>query len=156
MATAQPTAPSQSHGDTADTLLDILRRLCAEGRVAIQIDPKRLTHIDSPVAFEADSNQWVYALLVITGIIWWQHSWQAGMTAAAVSIAIYLTVAKRIVRGRIDRRVREQVLNDVVRWRKLWSFGGIVLTEVTDAGEASRCEAPAGNWMEFTRRLARG
>ena len=150
--TAQQTAPIEPPAETAEALLEQLRRLHADGRIGIELNSKRLTHIDSPVAFEAESNQWVYGLLIVTGLFWWQFGWQAGAATAAVSVAIYLTVGKAFLRKRIDRRVRDQVLVDVVRWRKLWNFGGVVLRDARNGGED--CAAPGGNWMAFTRRVA--
>src|SRR5260370_42700306 len=68
--------------ETADELFRRLRRLYAEGRIAIDLDNKRLTHIDSPVSFEAWGNQWVYPLLALTCALWGWFGWKAGAGAA--------------------------------------------------------------------------
>ena len=141
--------------ETADELFQRLRRLCAEGRVEIDLDNKRLMHIDSPVSFEAWGNQWVYALLLLTGAIWYFFGYKIGIGAAVVSVALYLTVAKAFLRRRIERRVREQVLEDVVRWRKLWNFGGVALHVAGGTGGSERCESPRDNWMDLVRRLSK-
>jgi hypothetical protein len=144
-----------SYEETAEGLFNGLRRLCAEGRIAIDLDNKRLMHIDSPVSFEAWGNQWVYSLLALTCVLWWWFGWKIGATAAVASVLLYLTLGKAFLHRRIERRVREQVLEDVVRWRKLWAFGGVALRDTIDVSGAARCVSPNDNWMEFVRRLTR-
>ena len=142
--------------ETADELFRRLRRLCAEGRVAIDLDNKRLTqHIDSPVSFEAWGNQWVYPLLALTCALWWRFGWKVGAGAAVVSVLLYLTLGKAFLHRRIERRVREQVLEDIVHWRKLWSFGGVTLRSTADSANDGICASPRDNWMEFVRRLTK-
>jgi hypothetical protein len=141
--------------ETADELFARLRRLCAEGRVAIDLDNKRLMHIDSPVSFEAWGNQWVYSLLALTGVLWWWFGYKVGAGAAVASVLLYLTLGKAFLHRRIDRRVREQVLEDVVRWRKLWSFGGVRLRNTADGSAGGTCASPRDNWMEFVRQLTK-
>jgi len=135
---------------TAEELFKALGKLHAEGRVRIDLDIKRLMHIDSPVGIEAESNQWVYGLGVITALLWWQLGYKIGLAAMGVSLVLYLTLAKAHVRRRIDRRVRSQVLEDIVRWRKLWNFGGVALQDT--GAEGQRCAAPDDNWMDFVRQ----
>jgi len=141
--------------ETAEELFARLRRLCAEGRVTIELDNKRLTHVDSPVSFEAWGNQLVYPLLVLTIAVWWWLGWKIGAGTAVASVLLYLTLGKAFLHRRIERRVREQVLEDVVRWRKLWSFGGVSLRTTTDGSGDGICASPRDNWMEFVRRLTK-
>ena len=141
--------------ETADELFRRLRRLCAEGRIAIDLDNKRLTHIDSPVSFEAWSNQWIYPLLALTCVLWWRFGWKVGAGVAVASVLLYLTLGKAFLHRRIERRVREHVLEDVVHWRKLWSFGGVTLRRTADCAADEICVSPRDNWMEFVRRLTK-
>jgi len=150
-----PIAIPPEAAETADELFARLRMLCREGRVAIDLDNKRLTHIDSPVAFEAWGNQWVYSLLALTCGLWWWFGWKVGAGAAVASVLLYLTLGKTFLHRRIERRVREQVLEDVVRWRKLWSFGGIALRSTAARAGDGLCASPGDNWMEFVRRLTK-
>src|SRR5215469_4183919 len=136
--TPQVVIPPEA-AETADELFARLRRLCAEGRVTIELDKKRLMHIDSPVSFEAWGNQLVYPLLLLTIVAWWWLGWKVGSGVAVVSVLIYLTIGKAFVYRRIERRVREQVLEDVVRWRKLWNFGGVSLHTKGEGAAASTC-----------------
>lgn len=156
MTLPQSSEPSETAGETAETLLANLRRLCEDKRIAIGLDAKRLMHMDSPVHFEAESNRWVYGFLAITALVWWQLGWKPGAAVAVLSVIFYLTVAKAFLHRQIDRRVREQVLADIVRWRKLWNFGGVILTGTGGTAEGSSCKAPRGNWMEFVRRFRDG
>jgi hypothetical protein len=141
--------------DTAEELFARLRRLCAEGRVSIELDNKRLSHIDSPVSFEAWGNQLVYPLLLLTcGVFWW-FGWKVGAATGVVSVLAYLTIGKAFLHRRIERRVRDQVLEDVIRWRKLWSFGGVSLRLAGDGAADETCVSPSDNWMQFVRRLTK-
>jgi hypothetical protein len=142
-------------GETAEELFARLRRMNAEGKVALDLDLRRLMHIDSPVAFEAESNQWVYGLLIVTAIVWYVFGYKIGLGAATASVLFYLTVAKAFLRRRIERRVREQVLEDLARWRKLWTFGGVTIREIADGGDGEICKSPSDNWMDFVRRRSR-
>jgi hypothetical protein len=140
--------------ETADELFARLRGLCAEGRVLVELDHKRLSHIDSPVSFEAWGNQLVYPLLLLTSLLWWWFGWKVGSATAVASVVAYLTIGKAFLHRRIERRVQEQVLEDVVRWRKLWSFGGVTLRLVDGEEGALTCVSPGDNWMQFVRRLS--
>jgi hypothetical protein len=150
----QVTIPAEA-AETADELFARLRRLCGEGRITIDLDNKRLAHIDSPVSFEAWGNQWVYTLLALTCALWWWFGWKVGAGAAVASVLLYLTLGKAFLHRRIERRVREQVLEDVVRWRKLWSFGGVTLRSTGGGVSDAVCASPGDNWMEFVRRLTK-
>ncbi len=140
--------------ETASELLARLRRCHADGRVAIDFDMKRLMHMDSPVSFEAESNQWVYGLLALTAALWYVFGYKIGLATAAISLSLYLSLGKVYLRRRIARRVRGRALDDEAQWRKLWDFGGVTLQETKPGGAGARCVAPGDNWMEFVRRLS--
>jgi hypothetical protein len=53
------------------------------------------------------------------------------------------------VHRRIERRVRQDALADLDKWRKLWRFGGLILASA-ERPEAA-CASPHGNWMAFVR-----
>ena len=149
----KPAAAAQK-GETAAALLARLRRLHADGRVVIDVDLKRLTHMDSPVAFEAEINRWIYGLVLLTTALWYVLGYKFGLGTAAISLALYLSLGKMNVRRRIERRVRSKAMDDEAHWRELWSFGGVTLREVVDGGRC--CAAPADSWMEFVRQLSAG
>jgi hypothetical protein len=136
-------------GPSAGELLRALRRLHAEGRVALTTDAGRLKDIDSPVVVEADTNIWLYAGMAAALGAWGRWGGTAALGAAALGAAAYATLGRRYVRRRLERRVREEALLDLERWRKLWRFGGVSLS----APGLPDCRAPEGNWMEFVRRL---
>jgi hypothetical protein len=131
-------------------LLRILRRLVAEGRVAIHADPRRLQHMDSPVVVEADANLWIYAAVAAVLLAWWAWGNLWALGTAAIGMLAYFTLGRRYVERRLERRVRQVALEDSDTWRRLWRLGGVRLAA---PGEPD-CEAPDGNWMAFVRRLA--
>ena len=147
---AAPAPPTTS--PSAGALLAALRRDVAEGRVELGVEPKRLNHIDSPVAFEADGNIWAYAALFIAAALGWRWGVVAGLAALAVGSVVYLTLGRAYMYRRIERRVRGAALDDLEKWRKLWRFPGLTLT-AKDRRDLAPCASPDGNWMAFTRAL---
>ena len=146
-------AAQPATGQSAGELLAVLRRGLAEGSVQLRVEPMRLNHIDSPVAFEADGNIWAYAALLIAGALWWRWGMLPGLAALALGVVVYLTLGRAYMYRRIERRVRGVALDDVDRWRKLWRFGGLTLT-AKDQRDLAPCTSPDGNWMAFVRALA--
>jgi len=146
-------AAQRTTGQSAGELLAALRRGLAEGSVDLHVEPKRLNHIDSPVAFEADGNIWAYAALFIAGALWWRWGMVPGLAALALGVIVYLTVGHAYMYRRIERRVRGAALDDLDKWRKLWRFSGLTLT-AKDRQDVAPCASPDGNWMAFTRALS--
>ena len=146
-------AARSATGETAGELLVALRRGVAEGRVELRVEPKRLNHIDSPVAFEADGNIWAYAALFIAAVLWWRWGIVPGLAALAVGVIVYLTLGRAYMYRRIERRVRGAALDDLDKWRKLWRFSGLTLT-AKDRRDLAPCASPDGNWMAFIRALS--
>jgi hypothetical protein len=140
-------------GESAGALLAALRRGVAEGSVDLHVEPKRLNHIDSPVAFEADGNIWAYAALFIAAILWWRWGMVPGVAALALGVIVYLTLGRAYMYRRIERRVRGVALDDLDKWRKLWRFSGLTLT-ARDRRDLAPCASPDGNWMAFVRALS--
>jgi hypothetical protein len=140
-------------GESAGELLAALRRGVAEGRVELRVEPKRLNHIDSPVAFEADGNIWAYAALFIAALLWWRWGMMPGLGALGLGVVVYLTLGRAYMYRRIERRVRGVALDDLDKWRKLWRFSGLTLT-AKERRDLAPCASPDGNWMAFTRALA--
>jgi len=135
---------------SADELFRDLRLLIERGDLRLELDLVRLDHIDSPVAVEADSNVWVYGLILVCVAAFWQGGTWPGVAAIGMSLLLYFTVARAYVRRRLSRRVHERALGDGGVWRRLWRFGGVTLVGLG----AARCVAPDGNWMALVRSLA--
>lgn len=134
----------------AAELLSVLRRLVGEGKIDIAVDPRRLNHIDSPVASEADGNIWVYGAVGIAALLLWWKGPVPAVAVLAVGALLYLTLGRAYIHRRIERRVREKALNDLEVWRKLWRFPGLRLKGAGDSGLGD-CASPEGNWMAFVR-----
>jgi hypothetical protein len=141
---------TESPPETAAALLTALQRLSAERTVEIDIDARRLNHIDSPVASEADGNIWIYGAVGLAALVLWWKGIVPAVAVLAVGALVYLTLGRAYVHRRIERRVREKALHDLEVWRKLWRFPGLQLRAAGDAGVAE-CVSPEGNWMAFVR-----
>jgi len=146
LAAAEP-----AEGDDR-ALLKRLARACRGGTVAIEADPKRLAHIHSPVLSQADANQWLYALLAVSGALWWALDWRWAAAAAALWLAAYLAFGRRTLARRLMLRI-ERRLDDPAAWNALWSFGGIALA---DRETGRRCAAPEEDWRGFARSVRQG
>ena len=136
--------------ETAEALLVRLRQLDRDGRIAIAIEPRRLYHIDSPVASEVDANLWVYGLILLAALAWWWRGWTLALPATVVGVALYLTLGRALMHRRIALRVREKGLESLDTWRRLWRFPGLTL-QAKDRPGLSDCASPDGNWMAFVR-----
>jgi len=139
--------------ESAETLLAALRRLDGEGRLEIRIEPRHLTHIDSPVASEADGNLWIYGFLLLAVVLGLWRGLLPGLAMLGLGIAVYLTAGRAYMHRRIERRVREKALASVETWRKLWRFRGLTL-KAKDRPGLDDCASPDGNWMAFIRALS--
>lgn len=147
LATAAPPVEPQ---ETAVELFRELGRLHAEGKIALDYDFKRLHHMDCPVASEADSNLWAYALLAAALVGWWRGGWKVALAVGVVGAVAYYTIGQTYVRRRIRRRVTDKALGSLDLWQKLWRFGGIELV-AQNGGE--KCNAPGGSWMALVRGM---
>jgi hypothetical protein len=137
---------------TPAELMRMLRALIASGALRLELDVKRLDHMDCPVAVEADSNVWIYAGVAVSVLAFWLGGMSIGAAAAAACLILYATVGRAYVHHRLRRRVDEQALGDSETWRRLWRFGGVALV----AADRTRCVAPEGNWMALVRDRSGG
>jgi hypothetical protein len=140
-------APAQ---DSADELLASLRQLATAHEIEVRVEPGRLNHIDSPVAVEADGNIWAYGFLVAAVIAAWRWGLLAGGVTIGLGVVVYFTLGRAYVHRRIERRVRQDALQDLTKWRKVWRFSGLTLVAPGRSGVAA-CASPEGNWMAFVR-----
>jgi hypothetical protein len=70
-----------------------------------------------------------------------------------LGVLFYLTLGRAYVHRRLERRVRQDALNDLEKWRKLWRFNGLTLV-AKDRPDVRSCASPDGNWMAFVRAVA--
>jgi hypothetical protein len=127
-------------------LMRVLRVLIDGGALRLELDFKRLDHMDCPVAVEADSNVWIYAGVALGALAFWLGGIWIGTAAIVACLALYLTAGRAYVHRRLRRRIDEQALSDSETWRRLWRFGGVALV-----ADRVRCVAPEGNWMALVR-----
>lgn len=147
-----PPSPAVSAPQDERALLARLRALHEAARIAVTIDRRKLSHLDFPLALEADSNQWVYAIVIVAGLVWWQLGTVAGLIACATGYLLYRFVGQRWVARRLERRIHTRGLGEVDTWRKLWRFGGVILT---DPATGATCQGPEGRWMGFVQAIDR-
>ena len=136
--------------ETAEGLFAALGRLERDGRLALKLDYKKLSQMDSPVGSEADGNIWAYGLLAASIAAWWFGGWRIALGVAIAGIAAYFTLGRAYMHRRIRRRIADKALIELNVWRKLWKFGGVTLLP---AGGAEPCAAPQDNWMALVRSL---
>lgn len=144
----QDAAPAAT--ETASELFRALKRLHAEGRIALSYDFARLHHMDCPVAVEAEGNILAYAVIAAVLLALWFEGWQGALVALALGAALYFSAGRRFVRSRIRRRIEERALASLDLWQRLWRFGGVGLVP---KGDGAACLAPDGNWMALVRTL---
>jgi hypothetical protein len=133
--------------DSETALLRQLDELVAAGRIALAIDRRKLTHIDFPLGLDSDGNLWAYPLVLASALAWWFGGIWIGLGAAVAAAAIYQIFGRAFMARRLERRIRERGLKNTETWRKLWRFGGVVLTPA----DGPPCQGPDGNWMALVR-----
>jgi hypothetical protein len=74
------------------------------------------------------------------------------VACAGTGFLVYQFVARPRVARRLERRIHTRGLAELDSWRKLWQFGGVILTD-TATGET--CQGPEGRWMGFIEAAER-
>jgi hypothetical protein len=150
MAVDGDLAAPATAGEDERALLARLAQLVSDGTVTLAIDRRKLGHIDFPLGQEADGNRWVYALVAVTALVFWQLGIPAGLVAIVLSTLVYYTLGLRDVARRLDRRIRDKGLASADTWRKLWRFGGVILT----GPDGRTWQGPEQSWMRLVRETA--
>jgi hypothetical protein len=130
-----------------EELLGQLRAQLRAGSVTLAIDAGHLDKLDSPVAVQAESTRWLYALVAGVGAAAWLHGPMGLALGLAAAAAVWVGWVRRHVGRRIRNRVETQALDDASLWRRLWRHGGVRLVP----REGEPCVAPRDNWMQFVR-----
>jgi hypothetical protein len=107
--------------------------------------------MDFPLGLEADGNRWAYAIVILVVAIWWFLGIYAGVGSAIAGFALYQTFGQRYVERRLQARIHDRGLAEIDTWRKLWRFGGVVLT---DRATGKTCLGPEGRWMAFVQDMS--
>ena len=126
---------------------DYLAALCQaldDGRLQIEMSFAKLDHVDSPVNVQAEKIWWVYGALFGGLALGWFVEWHAGVIFAVAVAVAYFFVGRRLILGRMRKRLRSPVMEDMALWRKQWRLPGLALV----VGEA-RCKSPDGSWIRF-------
>jgi hypothetical protein len=132
--------------------LKVLREMIESGAITVSLDLRQLEHIDSPISVQADSNRWIYPLLIAVGLAAWLGGlWWAIGVAAAGAVA-WFTIGKPWHRRRMEQRFHQQTLRDTESFKKLWRMTGVILT---DARNGTSCASPSGNWRSFLAAAAK-
>lgn len=127
-------------------LLDMLETAHREGGITIVIEPRRLDHMDSPIAVDADSSRWLYGLIVAAGLIWWWAGTFYGVAALIAATIIYGTIGRNMVERRLRQRFFDIGIKDIIIWRQLWRLKGITMKH---PASGAVCASPDGNWQRF-------
>jgi hypothetical protein len=139
--------------DSEANLLSRLETLVRTERLHLEIDRRKMAHLDFPLASEIDGNIFVYPSLAISALIGWTMGMAAAAAAVAASFLCYQTLGKRFIERRLRRRILDRGLTELTLWRSLWRFGGVILS--TPDGQMS-CQGPQESWSQFVSRLTDG
>jgi len=147
--TRRSAAPVPAGPDEREMLVR-LRTLHENGRIKVTVNRAKLSHMDFPLGLEADGNRWAYAIVLAIIPIWWFLGTYAGIAGAVAGFALYQTVGQRHVERKLQARIHDRGLAEIDHWRKLWRFGGVILT---DPATDRTCLGPEGRWMAFVQDL---
>jgi hypothetical protein len=133
--------------------LRLLRDAIQSGAITVSLNLGKLEHIDSPISVQADSNRWIYSLIVIvSAAAWLGGMWWAFGVATAGAVA-WFAVGRRWHRRRMEQRFHQVTLHNLEDWKKLWRMPGVVLR---DAKTGNQSESPSGNWRALVAAATAG
>ena len=121
------------------------------GQLSLALDLKRLDHIDSSIAVQADSNRWIAGIMIAAIAGYFLRNWQTGAGASAMILSIYLVFGRGWIQRRMKARFHKTVLTDIDAFKKLWKLKGITLSfrHDTDGTKDAVCTSPKGDWRRF-------
>jgi hypothetical protein len=126
--------------------LQRLREAIAAGTIKPVLNLNKLEHVDSPISVQADSNRWIYSLIVIVSAAAWLGGLWWAIGAATAGGLAWFAVGKRWHRRRMERRFYDLSLQQTEQWKKLWRMNGVTLIDTQNGAE---CVSPEGNWRAF-------
>ena len=126
--------------------LRLLREAIASGAIQPSLNFGKLEHVDSPISVQADSNRWVYALIILVSAAAWLGGLWWAIGAAAAGAAAWFTIGRRWHRQRMEQRFYDLSLQHLEEWKKLWRMTGVTLI---DPKTGNQCASPSGNWRAF-------
>lgn len=126
--------------------LRLMREAVSAGHIRATLDYAKLEHVDSPISVQADSNRWIYGLIVVVSAAAWFGGMWWGIGAATLGAAGWFGIGKRWHRQRMERRFYDLSLQHSEEWKKLWRMPGVTLIDTRTGAE---CVSPAGNWRGF-------
>ncbi len=112
-----------------------------------------MEHIDSPISVQADSNRWIYSLIIIVAAAAWLGGLWWAVGAAAAGATGWIAIGRRWHRRRMEQRFHQVTLHNLEDWKKLWRMTGVVLT---DAKTGNRSQSPSGNWRALVAAATTG
>jgi hypothetical protein len=133
-----------------DALVTWLMQRCLDGTVTMEVGKRLIQHPHSPASVTAYDSQVIIGALVMGCGAWLLHSGTAGLAVFGGVIAVYLIFLRGWQQRRIVRFLANGFMKDFGKWYAAWNFGSITLI---DTATGDRCEAPAGNWRDFTRAI---
>lgn len=131
--------------------LKLLRASIESGAITPILDFAKLEHMDSPISVESDTNRLAYVLIILVGGALWFWGMWAGIGVALAGVVAWFAVLRGRHRRRMEQRLRQQALNDLETWKKLWRMTGVTLINAKTGAE---CVSPAGNWRAFVGVLS--
>lgn len=126
--------------------LRLLRDAIDAGRIVVSLDLGKLEHVDSPISVQADSNRWIYSLVIVISAAGWFGGLWGAIAAATVGAAAWFSIGRRWHRRRMERRFHDMALHRTDQWKKLWRMPGVTLINTETRAD---CASPAGNWRVF-------
>lgn len=128
-----------------------LRETIAAGGIKPALSFGKLEHVDSPISVQADSNRWIYCLLILVSAAGWFGGLWWAIGAATAGATSWFTIGRRWHRQRMERRFYDLSLQQTEEWKKLWRMPGVTLIDTRTGAE---CASPSGNWRVFVGAAA--
>jgi tetratricopeptide (TPR) repeat protein len=142
-AKTDPAAPDRA-------LIATLAEALASGALTLDLDVKKLSHPDSPIGRQTDTNQVLAATVALILALLWLAPFVVSAPLALGIMIAYTMLMPRYLAKKLRHRIASDALAAIDLWEKLWRYGGLRMLTPNAGPQAA---APGDDWRAFVRLL---
>ena len=125
-----------------------LQRAITEKKAYVKINFKKLNKFKSPFFNPWENVLPLMMILVVSLVLMVSVNLIIGMTVLMISSIAYAFLMPYFLEPFMQNRVTKRVVPRIEKFLIAWRYGGITL--VLTADPRFSCQAPLGNWQQFT------
>ena len=125
-----------------------LQRALSEKKAYVKVNFKKLNKFKSPFFNPWENILPLMAILVLSIFLMIADNLIIGMAVLMVSCIAYAFLMPYFLEPFMQNRVTKRIVPRIEKFLVAWRYGGITL--VVTADPRFSCQAPLGNWQQFT------